>query len=210
MNAAAIFPNFVCPACPLRTWDPPSWSAHMHAVAASLWPEPPDRSPELTIRHQCWNTFHYHENGLPQLQVYYLCCYCEYCTKFPKNVLERVLQSGWGVFPYPNIDMKPSVYWAFSCERPSMVMPLHPLSHVCSDSWHQEVLIVLLKASWPNDIFSLLVTDMVYFLSWSSHESFLYCVPYIPNKRWHICWLSFFWFFFACPFCQSLPRQCRR
>lgn len=55
--------------------------------------------------------------------------------------------------PYTNIDMNPLVYLAFSCERRSMVMSLGPLSHICSDSWHQEVLIVLINAHWPNDIF---------------------------------------------------------
>lgn len=69
------------------------------------------------------------------------------------------------MFPYTNIDMNPSIYLAFSCERLSMVMSLYPLSHFCSDSWHQEVLIVLINAYWPNDIFPLLVTDMACFLS---------------------------------------------
>lgn len=69
------------------------------------------------------------------------------------------------MFPYTNIDMNPSVYVAFSCERLSMVMSLPPLSHICLDSWHQEVLIVLICAYWPRDILSLLATDMVCLLS---------------------------------------------
>lgn len=97
--------------------------------------------------------------------------------------LEHAFESEGGMFPYTNIDMNPSVYLAFSCERLSMVMSLHPLSHICSDSWLQEVLIVLINARWPNDIFfPLLVTDMLCFLSWSSHESFLYGVPSTPKK----------------------------
>lgn len=89
--------------------------------------------------------------------------------------------------PYPNIDKHLSVYLAFSFERLSMVMSLHSLSHICPDSWHQEVPIVLLNADWPSDIFfPWLVTDMVCFLSQSSHESFSYYVPHTPKKATYL------------------------
>lgn len=80
INEAAIFPNLVCPACPLTTWEPPSWSTQKHARVTSWRPvaTPPPLTraarhvaPTLIIRDQCWNTFHYHEKGHPQLWVYY-------------------------------------------------------------------------------------------------------------------------------------------
>lgn len=65
-------------------------------------------------------------------------------------------------------------------------MSLHPISHICSDSWHQEAphcSCPCLLGQWH---FSLLVTDIVCFLSRSSHESFLQCAQHTPKKA--SCW----------------------
>ena len=102
------------------------------------------------------NTFHFHENGHPHLQVFFFLLLLWILYKVSQDFFfffEYALESDGGMFPCTNIDTSPSVYWAFSCERPSMVMSLHTLSHSCSDSWLQEVLIVLINAPWPSDFF---------------------------------------------------------
>ena len=125
---------------------------------------------------------------------------------------EHALESDGGMVPCTNIDMSPSVYRAFSCERLSMVMSLHRLSHVCSDSWLQEVLIVLINAPWPSDFFFPFSDrhGMFPFLkfSWEFLEP---CSMHTNKKVTHLQVFLFllFVFCFACLFwSQPLSQHC--
>jgi hypothetical protein len=110
-------------------------------------PKAHSERPRLTNTH--------HESGRPQTPSTLFLLLLWILYKVSQAVLfVECPRIRWGVFPYPNIDTKHSIYLAFSCERLSMVMCLHPCSHICSDSWHQEALIVPIDAYWPNDIFS--------------------------------------------------------
>lgn len=131
-----------------------------------------------------------------------------YCTKFLKVCFFffflSILGRTWGMFPCTNIDTwAPSAHWAFSCERLSMVMSLHMLSHICSDSWLQ-VLIVLINAPGPVT-FSSPFSDRHGMFSWSSHESFLEpCSTHTNKKGDRFAGIPFLFFALLAFFCHSL------
>ena len=157
------------------------------------------------------NTFHFHENGHPHLQVVFFFSFAIVDTvqSFSRFFFSSMPWSqSEACFLVQILTWDPAFTEHFLRKAGSGNVPSSPFTRLfwllapgspyCSNQCS--------LAQWL--FFSLLVTDLVCFLSWSSHESFLNCVPCTPIERWQICRYSFFcffFFFFGLPFfCHSL------